>query len=185
MSTTMILGLIYGISEMGLSLFKRAGRNASGADQGSLKLLWVVILLSIAASVIIAAKLPSFEWTQSRAVLQVGTIIFAFGLALRWWAIVYLGRFFTVNVAIVTDHRVVDSGPYRLIRHPSYAGALLAFFGFGLRMENWLSLLVLVTPITFAFVRRIQIEESVLLGGLGQAYQNYSARTKRLIPFVY
>lgn len=185
MSTTTILGLIYGMSEVGLSLFKRSGRNASGADQGSLRILWIVILLSIAASVAVTATLPRFQMAQTSSVLRAGTIIFAVGIILRWWSIIYLGRFFTVNVAIATDHRVVDSGPYRLIRHPSYAGALLAFFGFGLRLDNWLSLIFLIVPITAAFARRIQIEEAALREGLGQAYENYSARTKRLIPFVY
>ena len=65
---------------------------------------------------------------------------FVVGIAIRWYAIVYLGRFFTVNVAIAADHRLIDSGPYRFVRHPSYIGALMAFLGLGLTLGNWVSL---------------------------------------------
>jgi protein-S-isoprenylcysteine O-methyltransferase len=72
-----------------------------------------------------------------------GAALFAAGLALRWYAIVYLGRFFTVNVAISKDHRLIDTGPYRFIRHPSYTGAIMAFVGVfasGFCLHNWASL---------------------------------------------
>jgi protein-S-isoprenylcysteine O-methyltransferase len=107
------------------------------------------------------------------------------GIALRWWAIIHLGRFFTVNVAIAADHRVVDDGPYRFVRHPSYTGALMSFVGLGLTTGNWLAAVVLVVPISVAFLRRITIEERVLAAALGEPYRAYAARTKRLVPFLY
>jgi protein-S-isoprenylcysteine O-methyltransferase len=103
----------------------------------------------------------------------------------RWYAILYLGRFFTVNVAIAADHRVIDTGPYKYIRHPSYSGVLLIFLGMAISFQNWLGFAVLLFPTTLAFLRRIDIEEMALRGALGDAYINYSAHTRRLIPFVY
>src|SRR5690348_17282812 len=69
------------------------------------------------------------------------------GMLFRWTAIRTLGRFFTVDVAVHEGHAVVDSGPYRLVRHPSYTGLLLAFAGLGLAFQNWISLLALLLPV--------------------------------------
>ena len=111
--------------------------------------------------------------------------VFVAGLTLRWYAIVHLGRFFTVNVSIAADHRLIDTGPYRIVRHPSYTGALMAFLGLGLCMANWASLLSLLVPICLVFLRRIHVEEAVLLEALGDQYRDYMRRTKRLIPAIY
>ena len=97
----------------------------------------------------------------------------------------YLGRLFTFDVAIAEDHRVIDTGPYRYVRHPTYTGSLLSFVGLGLCGGNLLSLVVLLVPITAAFLRRVAIEEAALTAALGARYADYVARTKRLVPFVY
>jgi protein-S-isoprenylcysteine O-methyltransferase Ste14 len=93
--------------------------------------------------------------------------------------------FFTVNVAIAADHQLVDTGPYRFVRHPSYTGALLAFVGFAMVLRNWASVLVISLPIAFAFLYRISVEELALVQALGERYRAYIKRTKRLLPFVY
>jgi protein-S-isoprenylcysteine O-methyltransferase len=90
-----------------------------------------------------------------------------------------------VNVAIHSRHEVVDTGPYRRVRHPSYAGALLAFLGLALCLGNWVSLAVVMIPVTWAFARRIAIEEHALANALGSPYTNYMRRTKRLAPYLY
>ncbi|HMG05340.1 MAG TPA: isoprenylcysteine carboxylmethyltransferase family protein, partial [Chthoniobacterales bacterium] len=103
----------------------------------------------------------------------------------RWYSIVHLGRFFTVDVAIAADHQLIDTGPYRYVRHPSYTGALLAFIGFAMALRNWASVLIISLPIAFAFLYRINVEERALIQALGERYRAYIKRTKRLIPFVY
>jgi protein-S-isoprenylcysteine O-methyltransferase Ste14 len=72
-----------------------------------------------------------------------------------------------------------------VIRHPSYAGILLAVVGLGFYLGNWLSLIVLVTAITVAIVYRIRVEERALVGELGDAYRVYAATHKRLVPYVW
>jgi protein-S-isoprenylcysteine O-methyltransferase Ste14 len=99
--------------------------------------------------------------------------------------VVTLGRFFTINVAIRPDHRVVDWGPYRLVRHPAYSAVLLVHLGAALCLGSVLSLIMLTVPLMVVLVYRMQVEEDVLAAGLGQAYRDYMARTKRLIPGVY
>ena len=95
-----------------------------------------------------------------------------------------LGRFFTYDVAIHTGQTVVETGPYRFIRHPSYTGALLAVLGVGLAIGNWAGLVVLFGLMAVAYTYRIQVEETVLTEALGESYEEYKRRTKRLIPFV-
>jgi protein-S-isoprenylcysteine O-methyltransferase len=117
--------------------------------------------------------------------IDAGAAVFAAGLALRWYAILYLGRFFTVNVAISRDHQLIDTGPYRFIRHPSYSGALMAFLGLGLCIGNWASLAAMLLPTLVVFSWRIRVEERALLGALGEQYFTYMQRTKRLVPAIY
>jgi protein-S-isoprenylcysteine O-methyltransferase len=180
-----ILGILYAVSELGLSIFKRAGKGAVAADRGSLGMIWAVILASVFAAFALPALLPALGFGPPDIVLPVGVAIFAAGIAFRWYAIVYLGRFFTVNVAIASDHRLLDGGPYRIVRHPSYTGALAAFLGLGICIGNWASLAALLLPTLLVFLRRIHVEEAALTAAFGDQYRDYMRRTKRLIPALY
>ena len=118
-------------------------------------------------------------------VLAAGLVALALGIALRSWAMVALGRFFTFAVSIQADHRVVRTGPYRVVRHPGYAGSILALAGLGLALENWLSLLALVGLPLAGFLVRIPSEERTLTAALGDDYREYAAGTARLLPGVW
>jgi protein-S-isoprenylcysteine O-methyltransferase len=177
------LGALFGLSELTLSIFLRA--KIGKQDQGSLRMIWLVVISCIFVAVYITFKLPQFQFVANRFSYPFGVALFFAGLSVRWYSIYYLGRFFTVNVAISEDHRVIDSGPYRYIRHPSYTGALMAFSGFALCLSNGLSVLIIVLPVSAVFLYRIRIEEAALHAGLGVAYNNYCKRTKRLIPAIY
>jgi protein-S-isoprenylcysteine O-methyltransferase Ste14 len=179
------IGLTLLTSEVLLSLTKRSRGEAQSRDAKSLRLIWIVVGAAIflgfqALGQWRDARLPRPDLCRS-----LGVVLFVLGLALRWYAIMQLGRFFTVNVAIATDHQLVDTGPYRFVRHPSYTGALVAFLGFALTLGNWAALLVMIVPICWAFIYRINIEERALVSALGERYVAYTRRTKRLVPFVY
>ena len=90
-----------------------------------------------------------------------------------------------MDVTIEKDHELVERGPFRIVRHPSYAGVLLAFVGFALSLGNWAALLVVILPIGAAFIHRINVEEDALSGALRPPYTDYMRRTKRLVPFIY
>jgi protein-S-isoprenylcysteine O-methyltransferase len=184
-SISTLLGLFYGISEAGLGYLKRSRDDSVDADRNSLRFLWFVILLSVTAGILASYQLESARIGGGLPLLATGCALFALGLGLRWYSIWYLGRFFTVNVAIHSRHEIIDSGPYRRIRHPSYAGALLAFLGLALSLDNWASLALIQLPVIMAFRRRIRIEERALANALGQPYTSYMQRTKRLVPGVY
>jgi protein-S-isoprenylcysteine O-methyltransferase len=181
------IGLIFFISEAVLGLSKRAKRgDAQTADRGSFGLIWTVIGISM----FIAYNIP-FNYPQGNLVkianplTAVGVVLFVAGITLRWYSIRHLGRYFTVNVAIASDHRIIDTGPYRHVRHPSYTGALLAFVGLALALGNWVSMLIILIPVFAVFLWRMKIEEAALLKGLGEPYRSYMNHTKRLVPGIY
>lgn len=178
---------IYVASEIGLGIVKRARSSESRiADQGSLGLIWVVVSCSMFLAFSLRYSRPQYDFRSAAPIAAaLGTALFLAGLAIRWYAIIYLGRFFTVNVAIAKDHKLIEGGPYRYVRHPAYSGALLAFFGLGLCLGNWMSLAAVAIPILAVFLWRIHVEEAALLAGLGSQYRSYMDRTKRLFPGVY
>lgn len=186
MPLSLKLGLIYLISEILLTVTRRS-RSQTGTkqDRSTLGVLWLVILLSITAGLCVTFQWPGARMAHRIAAEYAGVGLFVGGLLLRWWAITTLGRFFTVDVTIEKDHEVVERGPFRLVRHPSYSGVLLAFIGFALTLGNWAALLVVLLPIFVAFTYRMKVEEEALSASLGSRYTDYMRRTKRLVPFVY
>ena len=180
-----IIGPLWGASEFCLMLFKRSKSGAVSNDRHSLGIIWLVNLAAVALGVVAACQLPSCRLPASRLAAAISCGVFIFGMALRWYAILYLGRFFTVNVAIHSDHQVVDSGPYRFIRHPSYTGSLLTVVGFSMTLNNWASFVIIVLPCFAVTLWRIRIEEQALRAALGDRYAAYMRRTRRLIPFIY
>jgi protein-S-isoprenylcysteine O-methyltransferase Ste14 len=147
-----------------------------------------LVVLGITGAVLGAlwlTRFTQFAVHGGKALIAVGEIIATCGIALRIWAILTLDRFFTFVVGIAQDHRVVQHGPYRALRHPGYAGALLALAGAGIATGNWLSLLLMIVWPALALGIRISVEETTLVSALGAEYQTYASRTARLIPRVW
>src|SRR6266699_3052233 len=186
MSVSLLLGLVYLISELLLTVTRRS-RSGTGMkqDRSTLLVVWLVIMVSVEAGIYVANHWPAATLPHQRSFVFAGVVLFVAGLLLRWWSIITLGRFFTVDVTIEKDHELVERGPFRMVRHPSYTGVLLAFLGFGLSLHNWAALLIILLPIGAAFIHRMNVEEDALLRALGPPYANYMKRTKRLVPFVY
>ncbi len=165
---------------------RRRSQDAPSRDGGTLKLLWTVLYAAIFVAVLLAVlgigRLPA-GWRVP--LLWTGTATIAAGLALRSWAIRVLGRQFTVDVGIQPGHELVRGGPYRWLRHPSYTGALLCFFGLGIGLGDWASFAVIAIAVTAAFVRRIRVEEAVLAEAFGRHWDDHARHTWRLLPFLW
>src|SRR5439155_519460 len=141
-------------SEIGLGITRRSKTAAAESlDRSSLRLLWIVITLAVSAAMMLSPRAGSALGPGPWEPVGVGVILA--GIAVRWWAIRSLRQAFTVDVAIAKDQQLNQRGLYRLIRHPSYAGTLLSFLGFGIALRNWASLVAIVVPITAAFLYRI------------------------------
>ena len=125
------------------------------------------------------------EWTFSRVVFAVGIAVLLTGLALRQWSHRALGKFHQALVTIQEDHDLVTSGPYRIVRHPMYAGSAVAFLGVGLALGTWPGLMVVFLGTLPALVRRIGVEERALEQALGEAHAFYAADRARMLPGVW
>ncbi len=180
------ISTIWIISEIILAIVKRSGENENKAlDKASLRILWITIVISIALGVYLSTRGVGFIHPGYKIISSCGLISIVLGLMLRWTAILTLRKYFTVDVSISSEQKLIETGLYRYIRHPAYTGSLLSFLGLGLSLSNWLSTLIIALSTFFAFSYRIRIEEAALIGAFGEKYLQYSARTKRLIPGIY
>lgn len=165
-------------------VFRRKTGAAENRDRRSLKLLMIGGPLALWLGIGLAYYGPAGAM-HAVAVQFAGFVIMAIGIVLRSTAIAQLGRFHTPNVAVLADHQLKVTGLYGLVRHPSYLGGLIAYLGFGLALGNWLSALALMAITTPLYLYRIHEEDAAMLAAFGDTYRAYSARTKRLIPWVY
>ncbi len=166
-------------------LRQRAGAEGRDARDWTALLLFLLLPVCVAAGAWAAsnhlAPLPGSAWWPVVA----GVTLLWLGVALRVWAILTLGRFFQMTVAIQEEHRVIVHGPYRLLRHPSYAGSLTIAAGIGLAQGDWVSIAIVLLGLAVPLLIRIQVEERVLLAELGDDYAAYARRTARLIPGLF
>lgn len=164
----------------------KEGDQTKVQDHCSYLVVMILMIVSLGLAFQFASILPraTITWNQI-AVFFMGIVFMLAGIVFRWYAIRTLGRYFTRNVATRTDQHVVQNGPYRLIRHPAYAGTLLTLLGLGFAMTNWASILALLICNFPGHLYRIYVEEQALRLSLGQPYALYMQRTKRIIPFVY
>ena len=169
------------------TFFQKPEKGAITHDRGSHIVLFVAMFLGMfVAFFFINANVPGTTLTRHQhAQFWFGIAIMLCGLALRWYAIKVLGKFFTRDVATRAGQYVVEAGPYRLIRHPSYSGALLMFLGMGIAMTNWVSLLAIVLGAGIGYAYRVHVEERVLCDELGAPYRAYMQRTRRFVPYVW
>jgi protein-S-isoprenylcysteine O-methyltransferase Ste14 len=172
-------------SEIILTRTKRSQPGDTGFDKSSLRILWLTILVTINLGIILGFQRIGYFGNGSRIFPIAGLIFIVSGLIVRWLAILTLKHQFTVDVFIAKDHRIIREGIYRYVRHPTYAGSLLSFFGLGLFFANYISMLVIFIPVCAAFLYRIHVEEKALIDYFGDEYISYCASTKRLIPGIF
>ena len=163
---------------------RRKGKIAGSGDGGSLWVLYSLITLGYALSFAIGAtrtgRLP--DWNT---LFALGAVLVVIGLFIRIQAILTLRQFFTYSVARVESHQIIETGLYKSIRHPGYVGQLLIFVGTAVSLANWLSILSMMIPVAVGYAYRIRVEEHFMREQIGEAYQAYQQRTKKLIPGLY
>lgn len=139
-----------------------------------------ILILPLCLSVVPGAVIPG-----RMAPFVIGAVTAWVGVLLRWWSFITLGTYFTVVLKTSSDQAVVDRGPYRVLRHPSYTGLLLAVVGCGLMLGNWVGALGSFSLVLAALVYRIRIEEHALTATLGAAYRAFASSRARLVPFLW
>ncbi|MGO4293402.1 methyltransferase family protein [Chitinophaga sp. RAB17] len=185
-SLSSIIYLVWFLSEILLHRILRGGDKADKKkqDRGSLAFIWIVIIVFINIAVLVSIK-TQYYIMQGPLMNRIGLSVILLGMLLRFISIAQLGRLFTVVVTIRKDHHIKKDGLYSLLRHPSYAGSLLSFLGFGLSINNWLGLVIVFIPVLAVFIYRMNIEEKMLTEQFGEEYTDYMKHTSRILPWIY
>ena len=168
------------------SLLLRRRKGAAAQDRGT---KWIIVSASrvgLIAALAIAVLAPSLRaYANNWWTLGLGITLALAGVALRGWAILTLGRYFRREVTIEPGQAIIRRGPYRLLRHPSYAGLLLIYGGFGLALGSWVSAAVAALIMFAGMLPRIRVEEQALERAFGPDYLSYANATARIIPNVW
>jgi protein-S-isoprenylcysteine O-methyltransferase Ste14 len=174
--------------ELGLLIATRTRQGSGGSvrDRGSLRILWLTIVAASTVGIIYGEMHAPTMFGGAPWIRTAALVLLAAALAFRWTAIVTLGRWFSVNVAIRDSQALQTHGVFSIVRHPSYTGLLLIFFAIALHTRNWIAFAIVFVPCASALLYRITIEEQALRNAFGDAYAQYAARTRfRLIPFLW
>ena len=167
------------------SVLRSAKRSGNTQDAKSLQ----VILRGLNAAYFIAFAIAFAPWMQilyyRTAMFFIGVALMVAGSLLRRHCFRQLGASFTGDVRATSEQKVVTSGAYSLLRHPSYTAAIILNIGIGLSLGSWASVLVLVVTSLAVYSYRISVEERALLAAIGQPYELFMRSRKRLIPFLY
>jgi len=181
--------LIWNVPEMIGALKQTAKASRKGAlvkDRGSMGIVIGLQWVGLALSFLLGWLFPAAALTWHRtALFLAGVTLMLLGVALRWYSIWTLGSYFTRDVAVSTDQKVVQIGPYHFIRHPAYSGTFLTMLGVGLALTNWASLVALLLCVFAGHLYRVRVEEKALSQTIGQPYREYMQHTKRFIPWVF
>ncbi len=142
-------------------------------DRSSLKIL-MLAALAVPVGVIVGFTDVGHIHTEGNFLGAVGFALMLIGISIRWVAIHTLGRYFTRTVTVMDDHRIIRSGLYRHLRHPSYAGYLLRNLGLGMAYSNWLSIVKLRRRISSVRSRHKASDPNGVLSGSFSGQHNKS-----------
>lgn len=160
-------------------------RRADSPDSGSLRIMlggmWMALLLAFVVAFVRSWMVPA---KVQIPLFAAGTTIILLGSLLRRYCFSTLGEYFTGDVRAHAGQPVIETGPYRLVRHPSYTAGMMMFIGIGLALGNWLSLVLLAAGSVATYLYRVSVEERALLATIGEPYRNFMQSRKRFIPYV-
>jgi protein-S-isoprenylcysteine O-methyltransferase Ste14 len=185
MKFTIILSLLFLVSELSLLIFRRSKdqSNTRRKDKKSLLLFWITIPTCITLGFFAADYYP---WHRINYIAAItGYLLIGFGSVVRWVSIIQLRKAFTVDVAVNNDQKLITTGLYKKIRHPSYTGMILIIIGLAIAMNSWVSALIVIIPISLVLIYRINVEEKLLADVFGEKYKAYKSITYRIIPGLY
>ena len=134
-------------------------------------------------SVFISALFFPSAWKSPNLFHLLGFSLFLAGIAYRLWAIKTLGAYYSHIVRQIDGHQIVEGGPYRHLRHPAYAGMILANSGLVIFFFNWITLMLFLCLLIPAIILRIIIEEKTLFKI--EHYAAYAQKRYRLLPGIW
>lgn len=175
---------IWALSEMFIIFRTRKNRSSDSKtqDKGS----YLLIIAGIFAGIAIAFFFHIIKWGRvGQSAADIGAVLMLAGVILRLWAVLVLGRSFSTVVSVDSVEGLIQKGPYKLIRHPAYTGALLTIVSLGIAMNSWIASLLILLLFLIIYIYRIRIEEKALKDHFNDDYVEYCRNTWRLIPYIW
>jgi protein-S-isoprenylcysteine O-methyltransferase Ste14 len=177
--------LLYGFFEIFLNQTKnRKSHIEKKDDRGSLIGLYLSISIGYFLAFTFASLKPGriYHWDL---MFIAGFTLIAIGLIIRISALLALKQYFTYSVAKIEEHKLVTIGLYKRIRHPGYLGQLIIFLGISVSLSNWLTIILMMLSVLIGYNYRIMVEEKFMSEQMGEKYNEYKMRTKKLIPWIF
>jgi protein-S-isoprenylcysteine O-methyltransferase len=167
-------------------VFTRDRRKEKGDYGGNGRWVGIALAVGITLALNMPGFAPGFDIQTHFAIYFIlGILLIWTGLLGRFWAVRTLGTFFSTRLLIQERHVLIQTGPYKHLRNPSYTAALMILVGIGLGIGNWLSVALLMVTALATYMWRIKVEEKMLMEAFGGAYTEYKKKTWALIPFVW
>ena len=163
----------------------QGAKSVDSKDRGSMGVLlggmWIALFVAFPLAFV---KAGQFSARSQLPLFAVGITMILLGSLLRRYCWRTLGEYFTGDVRAREDQPVIQSGPYRLVRHPSYTAGIMMFTGIGLALGSWISFILLAIMSVATYTYRVSVEERVLLQTIGEPYRAYMKGRKRFIPYL-
>ena len=153
---------------------------SSGSDRGTTLLLATAYLVAG-----VAFSLRSPDGALPVAARWAGAALAFAGLGLRIAAFRALGASYSRTLRVNEDQKLVTSGMYRVIRHPGYLSSLILWSGAVLATGSLIGVGVVLAALLGAYIRRIRVEEAMLLSSFGESYRTYQNTSWKLVPYIY
>ena len=163
---------------------KKTIRNASWKRGMLIRILVIVVITLLFQNETFRELATRYDETPHEVLGILGVILCAAGLGFAVWARIHLGKNWGMPMSVKKDTELVTSGPYRLVRHPIYAGILLAALGSSLVDGLWW-LVFFIFYIGYFLLYSMHVEEKNMADQFPDEYSTYKKQTKKLIPFIF
>ncbi|MDF1698094.1 MAG: isoprenylcysteine carboxylmethyltransferase family protein [Saprospiraceae bacterium] len=155
-------------------------------DKYSMLFITIALVLTLSGSIVDWGYFQlGYEYIDRSTLKFAGITLLILGSAIRIWAIVHLGKYFTNTVRFDSEHILITTGPYAWVRHPSYLGAYLAIIGSALFLQSIVFFTIGLVVMLAAYIYRIRVEEVGLMDLFPEEYNGYRKKVKGLFPFLY
>ncbi len=157
-------------------------RRAAAPQQVDSRARWGIVLVAISYSMLWQTRFwerPLEDWQMALSLL-----FFLLAPLLSWTAKRALGRQWRLDAGLNSDHELVMSGPYRILRHPIYTSMLCLLLGTGVMITPWWLLLLSVAVFVTGTEIRVRIEDRLLSSAFGERFRDYQRSVSSYVPFV-
>jgi protein-S-isoprenylcysteine O-methyltransferase Ste14 len=147
-----------------------------------LKILATIMYLPVFLSL---TGMKSFHLQENFPGVGIGSVIIVTGHLFQWYTIQLLGPFYTSDISVFKKHRIIESGWYKILRHPQYFANFMSFIGLSICFNDFRTQIILIIFPALNFWLKISLEERALKKAWDASYENYLHRTYRIIPYIY